>query len=104
MADGDNANRFDSEVIEDDEIKEPEMYKVVIHNDDYTTKEFVVAVIRKVFNKPAIEATKIMLSVHKTGRGVVGVYTWDIANTKATRVHQLARASEFPLKCTVEVA
>ena len=106
MADGANANRFDNDVLDENEqdIKEPDMYKVVLHNDDYTTKEFVVAVIKKVFQKPVIEATKIMLSVHKTGRGVVGIYTWDIANTKATRVHQLAKASDFPLKCTVEVA
>jgi ATP-dependent Clp protease adaptor protein ClpS len=100
------AGRFDSDVIEESKkkLKEPDMYKVVLHNDHYTTKDFVVEVIRKVFHKPVIEATKIMLHVHKSGRGVAGVYTWDIANTKAVQVHQLAREREFPLKCTVEPA
>jgi ATP-dependent Clp protease adaptor protein ClpS len=98
--------RFDDELLEDvdKEVKEPDMYKVVLHNDDYTTKEFVVEVLQSVFHKPAIEATKIMLDVHKKGKGVVGVYTWDIAQTKVAQVHQLAREREFPLKCTVEPA
>lgn len=96
--------RFDGEILEDadQELKEPSMYKVVLHNDDYTTKEFVVEVLRAVFNKPAIEATKIMMDVHKKGRGVVGLYTWDIAQTKVAQVHQLAKEREFPLKCSVE--
>ena len=98
--------RFDDELLEDVEkgVKEPDMYKVVLYNDDYTTKEFVVEVLQVVFHKPAIEATKIMLDVHKKGKGVVGVYTWDIAQTKAAQVHQLAREREFPLKCSVEPA
>jgi ATP-dependent Clp protease adaptor protein ClpS len=98
--------RFDSELLEEveKELKEPDMYKVVLHNDDYTTKEFVVEVLQIVFHKPAIEATKIMMDVHKKGRGVVGVYTWDIAQTKVAQVHQLAREREYPLKCTVEPA
>jgi ATP-dependent Clp protease adaptor protein ClpS len=95
-----------SDILEEihEELKEPDMYSVVLHNDDYTTKEFVVEVLKAVFHKPSIEATKIMLDVHKKGKGVVGVYTWDIAQTKAAQVHQLARKREFPLKCTVEVA
>ena len=96
--------RFDGELLEDadQELKEPSMYKVVLHNDDYTTKEFVVEVLRAVFHKPAVEATKIMMDVHKKGRGVVGVYTWDIAQTKVAQVHQMAKEREFPLKCSVE--
>ncbi|MBN1836508.1 MAG: ATP-dependent Clp protease adapter ClpS [Spirochaetales bacterium] len=96
----------DDELLEEVEkdLEEPDMYRVVLHNDDYTTKEFVVEVLQAVFHKPAIEATRIMLDVHKKGRGVVGVYTWDIAQTKAAQVHQLAREREFPLKCTVEPA
>ena len=106
MSDWQADDRFDSEVIQDsrEDLKEPDMYKVVFHNDDYTTKDFVVEVITKVFHKPVIEATKIMLDVHKKGRGVVGVYTWDIAQTKAALVHHLARTREFPLKCSVEKA
>jgi len=98
--------RFDGELLEDadQELKEPSMYRVVLHNDDYTTKEFVVEVLRAVFHKPAVEATKIMMDVHKKGRGVVGVYTWDIAQTKVAQVHQLAKEREFPLKCSVEPA
>jgi ATP-dependent Clp protease adaptor protein ClpS len=98
--------RFDGELLEEVEkkLKEPDMYKVVLHNDDYTTKEFVVEVLQTVFQKPAIEATKIMMDVHKKGRGVVGVYTWDIAQTKVAQVHRLAKEQEFPLKCTIEAA
>jgi ATP-dependent Clp protease adaptor protein ClpS len=98
--------RFEGELLEEveKELKEPDMYKVVLHNDDYTTKEFVVEVLQAVFQKPAIEATKIMMDVHKKGRGVVGVYTWDIAQTKVAQVHLLAKEQEFPLKCTIEAA
>jgi len=98
--------RDDSELLEEieQETKEPDMYKVVLHNDDYTTREFVVEVIQVVFHKPAIEATRIMMNVHKSGKGVVGVYTWDIAQTKVFQVRQMAKAREFPLKCTVEPA
>ena len=96
--------RIDSEVLEKnrDELKEPDLYKVVLHNDNYTTKDFVVHVISQIFHKAVIEATKIMLDVHKKGRGIVGVYTWDIASTKVAQVHQLAKENEFPLKCTIE--
>jgi ATP-dependent Clp protease adaptor protein ClpS len=98
--------RLEGELLEEveKELKEPDMYKVVLHNDDYTTKEFVVEVLQIVFQKPAIEATKIMMDVHKKGRGVVGVYTWDIAQTKVAQVHRLAKEQEFPLKCTIEAA
>ena len=106
MPDLDRDDRIDSEVIEKDksQIKEPTMYKVVLHNDNYTTKDFVVHVISVIFHKPVIEATRIMLNVHKKGRGVVGVFSWDIANTKVSRVHQLAKENEFPLKCSIEEA
>jgi len=98
--------RFDGELLEDadQELKEPSMYRVVLHNDDYTTKEFVVEVLRAVFHKPAVEATKIMMDVHKKGRGVVGVYTWDIAQTKVAQGPQVAKERECPLKCSVEPA
>jgi ATP-dependent Clp protease adaptor protein ClpS len=85
-------------------LKEPEMYRVVLHNDDYTTREFVVSVIMAVFHKTASEATRIMLDVHRKGRGTVGVYVYDVAQTKAQQVKELAVAQEFPLKATVERA
>ena len=84
--------------------KPPGMYKVLLFNDDYTTMEFVVTVVMTVFHKPLSEATKIMLDVHKKGKGTVGIYSYDIAVTKINQVHQLARQNGFPLKCTMEKA
>lgn len=88
----------------DEEAKEPEEYTVLLLNDDYTTMEFVVSVIMTVFHKPLPEATKIMLDVHKKGKGTVGIYSYDIAVTKINQVHLLARQNGFPLKCTMEKA
>jgi ATP-dependent Clp protease adaptor protein ClpS len=91
-------------VREDEEIQEPEEFRVILLNDDYTTMEFVVAVIMTVFHKGLAEATRIMLDVHKKGRGVVGVYPFDIAATKVDQVHRLAQDNGYPLKCTMEKA
>jgi len=85
-------------------LRSPEDYKVILLNDDYTTKEFVVAVLREVFHKNEEDAVRIMMNVHTQGRGLVGIYTWDIAQTKAGQVHALARQYEYPLKCVVEEA
>ncbi len=106
MSEGDAGRVFDPGIIEEskDELKEPDMYKVLLHNDDYTTMEFVVEVIRVVFKKSLLEATKIMLDVHRKGIGMVGTYTYDIASTKARRVMQMAKQREYPLRCTVEKA
>lgn len=82
--------------------KEPSLYKVILLNDDYTTMDFVVHVLKTVFHKSEVEATQIMLHVHRNGEGVAGVYTRDIAETKAERVHQMARKESFPLRCRVE--
>ena len=83
-------------------VQEPKLFRVVLHNDHYTTMDFVVKVIVSVFHKPAAEATKIMLDVHRKGHGVVGVYTWDIASTKVSQVHDMARKNEFPLRASCE--
>jgi ATP-dependent Clp protease adaptor protein ClpS len=88
----------------DQEIREPKMYRVILHNDDYTTMDFVVEVLMAIFHKPAADATRIMIDVHKRGKGVCGVYTHDIAATRVMLVHQLARKREFPLKCSLEEA
>jgi ATP-dependent Clp protease adaptor protein ClpS len=88
----------------DEELKEPEEYRVLLLNDDYTTMEFVVTVLMTVFHKPLPESTRIMLDVHKKGKGTVGVYSYDLAVTKINQVHQLARQNGFPLKCTMEKA
>jgi len=80
------------------------MFRVVLHNDDYTTMEFVVEVLLTVFRKNLVESTRIMLDVHRKGTGQVGVYTYDVAATKVSQVHALAREREFPLRCTMEKA
>ena len=85
-----------------DKFKEPEQYKVVLLNDHFTTMDFVVDVLIEIFHKSIEDASKIMLDVHNKGRGVVGVYTWDIAVTKSEQVHAAAKANEFPLLCAVE--
>ena len=88
----------------DEKIKEPEQYKVIFLNDDYTPMHFVVEVLMVIFHKNIEDANKLMLDVHQKGRGVAGVYTWDIAVTKAEQVHTAAQANGFPLKCVVELA
>jgi ATP-dependent Clp protease adaptor protein ClpS len=83
-------------------IKEPPMYKVFLHNDDYTTMEFVVEVLVVIFRKSGEEATKIMLNVHRQGMGLCGVYTYELAETKINAVHMMAESQGFPLKCSME--
>ncbi len=82
----------------------PEMYKVVLLNDDYTTMEFVVHVLEEVFNKPEPEAYRIMMQIHLQGQGVCGTYTYEIAETKVDTVHTLAQEHGFPLRATIEEA
>jgi ATP-dependent Clp protease adaptor protein ClpS len=83
-------------------LQKPPMYKVLIHNDDFTTQEFVVFILMSVFNKNPIGAFKIMMAVHQQGLGVAGVYTYEIAEAKCNKVTLLAREREFPLLCTTE--
>ena len=101
---------FDREVVLETEkktekkLKKPPLYKVLLHNDDYTTKEFVVQILQYVFNKDQTESVQIMLHVHQKGIGVAGVYTYEVAETKVASVEDLARQHEYPLKCTMEEA
>ena len=83
-------------------VDRPRLYKVLLHNDNYTTMDFVVSVLRNIFNKSAVTAVQIMLAVHRQGVGVAGVYTYEIAEDKIVKVTELARASQFPLLCTLE--
>ena len=95
---------FEDWVITDDQeqVKEPSMFKVLLHNDDYTTMEFVIMILEVIFHKNSTDATKIMLNVHQEGMGVAGIYPRDVADTKVLIVHDLARKNEYPLKCSVE--
>ena len=84
------------------ETREPRRFKVLLHNDDYTTMEFVVHVLRRVFHKPEPEAMSIMLAVHKKGLGMCGVYTAEVAETKVDTVHSMAKAAGYPLRASLE--
>jgi ATP-dependent Clp protease adaptor protein ClpS len=83
-------------------LKKPPLYRVLLHNDNYTTREFVVAVLREVFHRSETDAVQIMLHVHNNGIGVAGVYTYDVAQTKIRTVEQLAKEHEYPLKLSME--
>ena len=97
---------FDYEVVTETKkkLKRPPLFQVLLHNDDYTTKEFVVQILQYVFHKEHTEAVQIMLHVHKKGIGVAGVYTHEVAETKVAVVESLARQYEYPLKSTMEEA
>jgi ATP-dependent Clp protease adaptor protein ClpS len=83
-------------------LKEPRKFVVLLHNDDYTTMEFVVEVLTTYFHKTEAQAHQIMLKVHQEGQGAAGVYSFEIAETKAAQVMDAARSRGFPLKCSVE--
>lgn len=95
-------NDQDVLTINKDKLKRPPRYKVLLHNDDYTTMEFVVLILKVVFGKTESEAQKVMLEVHTNGAGVCGVYTHEIAETKAAKVQKAAQDEGYPLKCTIE--
>ena len=83
-------------------VKKPQMFKVLLINDDYTTMDFVVAILEGVFKKSPAEAVRIMLQVHKRGSGVCGIFSRQIAESKIKIVHDKAQAEGFPLRCTME--
>ena len=85
-----------------EKVDEPKLYKVLLHNDDYTTMEFVVWVLASVFNMSEEQAIQVMLNVHLRGIGVAGIYTFEIAETKVEKTIALAREQEFPLLATME--
>lgn len=82
--------------------KKPPLFKVLLHNDDYTTKEFVVMILEQVFHHSEIEANRIMEHVHNTGIGVAGIYPYEVAETKAAKTMALAQRFEYPLQCSLE--
>ena len=91
-----------TETRHEQKVERPRMWRVLLHNDDYTTQEFVVWVLEAVFHKPHEEASTIMMAVHRSGLGVAGVYTHDVAETKVKTTRDLAEQHEFPLLVTME--
>ena len=104
MSEYDSDNQGQILTRDDIEIEEPKLFKVLIHNDNYTTMEFVVKVLESIFHKSPAEATQIMMNVHRKGVGVCGIYPFDVAETKVAQVHGLARQNQFPLKSSMEEA
>ena len=100
----DNMHDEDLKLLPEERVKTPRMYRVILHNDHFTTMDFVVEVLMTIFHMPAAKATQIMLDVHKKGIGICGVYPRDIAETKVMQVHDMARSRQFPLKCSCEEA
>jgi ATP-dependent Clp protease adaptor protein ClpS len=100
----DQKNHNEGSVLTEDivEVKEPKLYKVLLHNDDYTSMEFVISILETVFHKSPNDATQIMLNVHNEGVGIAGVFTREICETKISLVHQLANKNKFPLRCSLE--
>ena len=102
------ADRFENDagtitqVKPDKKLKRPRLYAVLLHNDDYTSREFVVQVLHSVFHRSEQDAIRIMLHVHHNGAGVAGVFTREVAETKMQRTERLARQQEFPLRLTME--
>ncbi|MCU1290733.1 MAG: hypothetical protein JWN60_2962 [Acidobacteria bacterium] len=94
----------DSDVLteSDTKLEKPKLYKVLLHNDDFTTMEFVVFILQHVFMRSDVEAFTIMLKVHNEGVGIAGIYPYEVANMKAEKAMNLSKANEYPLLCTVE--
>lgn len=86
------------------ETREPELFSVILLNDDYTTMEFVVQILESVFGKGPAEAFRIMMQVHTQGQGTCGIFPWDIAETKVATTHALAQERGFPLRAVIEKA
>jgi ATP-dependent Clp protease adaptor protein ClpS len=86
------------------ETQEPKLFNVILLNDDYTTMEFVLQILETLFQKSPAEAFRIMMHVHRNGRGLAGVYTWEVAETKADQVAVLASEAGYPLRATIEEA
>ncbi len=95
-------SNIEIELDDDIEVKEPQKFKVILLNDDYSTMDFVIDVLVKVFRKTVDEASQIMLNIHNNGREICGIYTHEIASTKVAQVKTMAREKGFPLKAIME--
>lgn len=96
--------QFDTELETLYKIDEPKQYAVILHNDDYTSMDFVILVLNTVFHKNEIEASELMMQIHKQGKAICGVFTLEIAKTKVAQVRMLAKQNDFPLRATYEEA
>ena len=104
MADFDAENDSQTAVHEGTDVRHPKNYRVILLNDNYTTMDFVIAILEGVFKKSAAEAVQIMLKVHKAGQGTAGIFPKQIAEAKIEIVHSRARDEGYPLRCTMEEA
>lgn len=102
MSDRQSDTRHEPGLLDALEVREPRQFKVLLHNDDYTTMDFVVHVLRRVFRKSEDEAVRITMAVHKQGVGMCGVYTAEVAETKVETVHSMARSAGYPLRSSME--
>lgn len=98
----DHDREEDTGVITRKRVRRPPMYRVIFHNDDYTTRDFVVMVLMRFFHRSHAEATTVMLHVHTKGKGIAGIYPYDVARTKLAQTEQAARQQQMPLKLTIE--
>ena len=98
-----NNNKTNIYVDEKDDTEEPKQWKVIFIDDDYTPKDFVVLVLMKLFNKPNIEATRLMEEVHNTGSSIVGIYSKEIAETKIAKTDQMSELNGFPFQIRMEM-
>lgn len=101
---GETDKKRQGEVLEKTRKKSqtPKLYKVLLHNDDYTTMEFVVMILESIFNKSPAEAFRVMMNVHTGGVGIAGVYTHEVAETKVAMTHDAAKEAGHPLRCSIE--
>lgn len=94
----------DTEVVSDQKTAHPPRYNVIMHNDDYTTMEFVIEMLESIYHKQPAQATRIMLTIHHEGMAVCGSYPFEIAETKVEQTHAHARSAGYPLRCSIEPA
>jgi ATP-dependent Clp protease adaptor protein ClpS len=102
MTKSNRQHQADTAVQERIRTRKPKMYRVILLNDDFTSMDFVVQILEVIFLKSPSEATQIMLQVHKSGKGVAGIFSKQIAEAKIDQVHQRARSEGFPLRCDME--
>lgn len=102
QGDEDSQENLDTGLLEKPEVKEPPFYKVILINDDFTPMDYVTHVLQKFFHKSPEDAQKVMLDVHKTGQGIAGIFSFEVAETKVFLTNNLSKQNKYPLKCIME--